>query len=62
MSNYKDFPGYTDNVNGPSGIVAWTVKGFIHCIYGNPNMRSNLVPVDYCINALIATAWDIHEE
>lgn len=62
ISNYKDFPGYTDNLNGPSGITAWTVKGYIHCIYGDRNKRSNLVPVDYCINALIAAAWDVSEK
>ena len=62
ISNYKDYPGWTDNLNGPSGIVAWTVKGFIHCIYGNESNRANLVPVDYCINALIATAWDVSDK
>lgn len=62
ISNYKDIPGYTDNLNGPSGIVAWTVRGYIHCIYGNSNIRSNLVPVDFCINALITTAWDVHRK
>lgn len=62
ISSYKDFPGYTDNLNGPSGIVAWAVKGYIHCIYGDSKKRSNLVPVDYCINALVAAAWDIHEK
>ncbi|KAL7042699.1 hypothetical protein ACKWTF_001249 [Chironomus riparius] len=61
ISNYKDFPGYTDNVNGPTGVVVWTVRGYIHCIYGDVTKRANLMPVDYCINALIATAWDIHE-
>jgi len=61
MSSYKDLPGYTDNANGPSGIVAWAARGYIHCIYGDGSKRSNMVPVDYCINALIATAWDIHE-
>jgi alcohol-forming fatty acyl-CoA reductase len=62
ISSYKDFAGYTDNLNGPSGIVAWCCRGFIHCIYGDAKLRSNLVPVDYCINALIATAWDVHEK
>ena len=62
ISNYKDFPGYTDNVNGPTGVVVWTVRGYIHCIYGDVTKRANLMPVDYCINALIATAWDIHEK
>lgn len=62
ISNYEDFPGYTDNVNGPTGVVVWTVRGYIHCIYGDVTKRANLMPVDYCINALIATAWDIHEK
>ena len=62
ISSYKDLPGYTDNLNGPSGIVAWTVKGYIHCIYGDSQKCSNLVPVDYCINALATTAWDVYEK
>lgn len=61
MSNYKDFPGYTDNLNGPSGIVAWTVRGYIHCIFGSAENRSNLVPVDYCVNAMITAAWDVYK-
>jgi hypothetical protein len=61
LSSYKDFPGYTDNVNGPSGIIAWAARGYIHIIFGDASKRANLIPIDYCINALIATAWDIHE-
>lgn len=62
ISSYKDFAGYTDNLNGPSGIIVWTVRGYVHCIHGDGSARANLVPVDYCINAMIATAWDIHEK
>ncbi|CRL06243.1 CLUMA_CG018946, isoform A [Clunio marinus] len=54
ISNYH-------NLNGPAGVVALTLNGKCHCILGNPRSRSNLVPVDFCINALIASAWDIHE-
>jgi alcohol-forming fatty acyl-CoA reductase len=61
ISSYKDFPGYTDNLNGPSGIIAWTARGIIHCIPGDPEVSANLVPVDFCINALIIAAWDISE-
>ncbi|KAG5674307.1 hypothetical protein PVAND_004285 [Polypedilum vanderplanki] len=61
VSNYKDLPGYIENVNGPSMIIALTVRGYIHCIFGDSSKRANLIPVDYTINALIATAWDIHE-
>jgi alcohol-forming fatty acyl-CoA reductase len=27
IGSYKDCPGYTDNLYGPSGIVAWTTRG-----------------------------------
>lgn len=58
---YKDpLPGFVDNVNGPSGICVGVARGFIHCIYGNKHNKSNIVPVDYCINALIASAWDVY--
>jgi fatty acyl-CoA reductase len=61
MGVYKDpLPGYTDNVNGPSGIVAWTVRGYIHTIWGNKNNRANIVPVDYCINAMLVATWDVY--
>lgn len=53
-------PGWTDNLYGPSGICAWTAKGLVHCIHGDAHKKANLVPADYCINAIIATAWDVH--
>lgn len=62
MSSYKDCPGFTDNINGPTGIIAWTCRGYLHVIYGDKKLRSNFVPVDYCINALLVCAWDIHDK
>lgn len=60
MSTYKEpFPGWTDNINGPSNLCCWAARGFIRCIYGNGNFHANMVPVDYCVNAMIASAWDV---
>lgn len=62
MSSYRDLPGYTDNINGPTALIVGAARGFIHCIYGDSSKQANLVPVDYCINAIITSAWDIHEK
>ncbi|XP_037933870.1 fatty acyl-CoA reductase wat [Teleopsis dalmanni] len=60
MSTYKDpFPGWTDNLYGPSGLCTWSARGVVRCIYGKANCKANLVPADYCVNAMIACAWDI---
>lgn len=60
--SYRDHPGYTDNLNGPAGLFLGIERGFIRCIFVDPGIRSNVVPVDFCINALIATAWDVHKK
>lgn len=31
----------------------------IHTIWGKATKRANLVPVDYCVNAMIVAAYDI---
>ncbi|XP_011182842.1 fatty acyl-CoA reductase wat [Zeugodacus cucurbitae] len=60
MSTYKDpFPGWTDNLYGPSGLCTWSARGLVRCIYGRANCKANMVPADYCVNAMIASAWDI---
>lgn len=59
---YKEpIPGWTDNVYGPSGVCLWALKGFIHVIWGNENNPANMVPVDYCINALVCSARDVYQ-
>ncbi|XP_030372117.1 fatty acyl-CoA reductase wat [Scaptodrosophila lebanonensis] len=60
MSTYKDpFPGWTDNLYGPSGLCTWTARGLVRCIYGTASCKANMVPADYVVNAMIASAWDI---
>ncbi|XP_012059579.1 PREDICTED: putative fatty acyl-CoA reductase CG5065 [Atta cephalotes] len=54
--------GWIDNIYGPSGFVRSLLLGvarFIHC---NGNHKANIVPVDFTANALIASAWDVHNQ
>uniref|UniRef100_A0A1A9X2X4 Fatty acyl-CoA reductase n=1 Tax=Glossina brevipalpis TaxID=37001 RepID=A0A1A9X2X4_9MUSC len=60
ISTYKEpFPGWTDNLYGPSGLCTWSARGLVRCIYGNSRCLANMVPADYCVNAMIASAWDV---
>lgn len=52
-------PGWTDNLYGPSGLCAGVARGFVHAVNGRSGKRANLVPADYCVNAMIAAAWDV---
>lgn len=60
--SYRDHSGYTDNLNGPAGLFMGIERGFIRCVFNNSDIRSNVVPVDFCVNALIATAWYVHKK
>lgn len=62
VPNYKSLPGWTDNINGFSEVIVTLAKGFSHCWLGCEDNPSNIVPVDYCINALVASAWDVTEK
>lgn len=62
MSTYKDpFPGWTDNVYGPSGLCVWSARGVVRCIWGKADESANMVPADYCVNAILSSAWDCFE-
>lgn len=61
LSTYKEpVAGWTDNLYGPSGICSGCVRGYVHVILGNITKKANLVPADYCVNAMISAAWDIN--
>jgi alcohol-forming fatty acyl-CoA reductase len=61
-SSYKTMPGWTDNINNFSGVLVAFAKGFSHVWYGDENNKSNIAPIDYVTNAMIAAAWDISEK
>lgn len=53
----EPLPGWVDNLNGPTGILAAGGKGVLRSVLCNGEYTAEAVPVDYAINAVIAIAW-----
>jgi len=51
-------PGWLENMNGPSGIVAGVMTGFLRTVPIVRNKITDIVPADYTVNALISVMWD----
>ncbi|CAH1721740.1 fatty acyl-CoA reductase wat-like [Aphis gossypii] len=54
--------GWINNFYGPTGVVAATGIGLMRCMCADPNQTADIIPGDYVSNAVIASAWDIHNE
>ncbi|XP_011053043.1 PREDICTED: putative fatty acyl-CoA reductase CG5065 [Acromyrmex echinatior] len=54
--------GWIDNIYGPSGIATSLLLGIVRFHRCNGNLKANIVPVDFTVNALIASAWDVHKQ
>lgn len=52
--------GWIDNLYGPTGVVAGAGTGVLRTMHCNKRINANIVPVDFCVNALIAAAWDVN--
>lgn len=60
VSTYSEpFPGWIDNMYGPTGVIAGAISGFLRTLVCDFNVVANIVPVDTCAAALIASAWDV---
>ncbi|CAI6349030.1 unnamed protein product [Macrosiphum euphorbiae] len=55
-------PGWINNIYGPTGAVAATGVGLLRCLHVNPDLIADMVPGDYVSNAVVASAWDIHNQ
>ncbi|XP_075838347.1 fatty acyl-CoA reductase 2 [Microtus pennsylvanicus] len=53
----EPFPGWVDNLNGPSGLIIATGKGFLRSIKATPMAVADLIPVDTVVNLIIAVGW-----
>ncbi|CAF3527600.1 unnamed protein product [Adineta steineri] len=53
----EPMPGWIDNYNGPSGMIVATGKGMFRIMFGNSTAVADIVPVDVCVNMMIAIAW-----
>ncbi|XP_046651749.1 putative fatty acyl-CoA reductase CG5065 [Daphnia pulicaria] len=54
----EPIPGWVDDFNGHSGLLAGMLKGFINTVKANAELITDLMPVDIPINLMIAAAWD----
>ncbi|XP_017769179.1 PREDICTED: putative fatty acyl-CoA reductase CG5065 [Nicrophorus vespilloides] len=59
---FKDpIPGWVDNFNGPTGLLIGAGKGVIRTMHCDPNLPTDLIPVDMAINGLILIAKELLE-
>jgi len=52
--------GWINNFYGPTGVVAATGIGLMRCMHADPNQIADIIPGDFVCNAVLASAWDIH--
>ncbi|GAB0091207.1 Fatty acyl-CoA reductase [Sergentomyia squamirostris] len=50
--------GWTDNMYGPTGMMVGVGAGLIHVCYVHKDNNAELVPVDYCVNSILVSAYD----
>lgn len=53
----EPYPGWVDNINGPTGIVLASGKGMLRTMLFDSRACADLIPVDMVINLMIAVAW-----
>jgi len=50
-------PGWVDNYNGPTGMIAWMASGTFRTMLVSREKVADLMPVDVAINLMIVAAW-----
>lgn len=50
-------PGWTDNINGPTGLLIGAGKGVIRTMYCQQNGYGDFLPVDVAVNAMLVATW-----
>nr|UEV87810.1 fatty acyl reductase 4 [Maruca vitrata] len=57
-ASYKEpMPGWVDNLNGPTGLLVGAGKGVVRTMMVDENIKADLVPVDFVVNACILLAY-----
>ncbi|XP_018574782.1 fatty acyl-CoA reductase wat-like [Anoplophora glabripennis] len=60
VSTYKDpLPSWINNMYGATGVAAGAGVGLLRALHCDPYCNANIVPVDMCVNSLIAAAWEV---
>ncbi|MBW00321.1 Fatty acyl-CoA reductase 2, partial [Eschrichtius robustus] len=53
----EPFPGWVDNINGPTGLIVAAGKGFLRSIRATPMAVADLIPADIVVNLTLAVGW-----
>ncbi|CAG9862416.1 unnamed protein product [Phyllotreta striolata] len=53
---------WINNMYGATGVVAGSGVGLLRTLHCDKNSNANIVPVDMCVNSMIAAAWDVNEQ
>lgn len=51
--------GWIDNHFGPTGIIVGVAAGLLRVIQVDKSLSAELVPVDMCVNSMLASAWHV---
>lgn len=54
----EPLPGWTDNINGPTGLLIGAGKGVIRTMWCNGDGYGDFLPVDIAVNAILLTTYD----
>ncbi|XP_071441027.1 putative fatty acyl-CoA reductase CG5065 [Hetaerina americana] len=54
----EPIPGWTDNLNGPMGLLIGAGKGVIRTMYCDSRGHADFIPVDVVVNATLMLTWD----
>lgn len=53
----EPFPGWVDNINGPTSLVVASGKGMLRTMLFDSAAVADLIPVDMVINLMVTVAW-----
>uniref|UniRef100_A0A182M294 Fatty acyl-CoA reductase n=1 Tax=Anopheles culicifacies TaxID=139723 RepID=A0A182M294_9DIPT len=54
----EPIPGWTDNINGPVGLLIGAGKGVIRSMYCNSDGYGDYLPVDFAVSAMCVCTWN----
>ncbi|XKL65276.1 hypothetical protein PGB90_008696 [Kerria lacca] len=54
----EPLPGWTDNINGPTGLLIGAGKGVIRTMYCNNEGYADYLPVDIAVNGILIGTWN----
>lgn len=54
----EPLPGWTDNINGPTGLLIGAGKGVIRTMWCQGDGYADYVPVDIAVNCMLASTYD----